>query len=253
MKNEPDSLNVPHVPGQRIGCAGWSIPKAVSHAFPKGVSQLQRYAQVFNAVEVNSSFYRNHQPQTYERWADAVPAPFRFSVKIPRAISHQAKLHDCHSLLSEFLDGVERLGAKLGTLLLQLPPRLAWDPSVAIHFFTQLRALHEGPVVCEPRHISWFTYEVSHALAKRRIGRIAADPALCLRAQLPGGDHHIEYVRLHGSPRMYYDPYSDAILNSLAARLQKPSAGTIQRWCMFDNTALGHATVNALSLCDLVR
>ena len=77
-----------------IGCAGWSIHKDVAGAFPDEGSHLERYAAVFPAVEINSSFYRPHQPQTYARWAASVPEAFRFSVKLPRSITHDARLRD---------------------------------------------------------------------------------------------------------------------------------------------------------------
>ena len=73
---------------KRIGCAGWSIPKAHAGAFPAVGTALERYAQVFDCVEINSSFYRSHRPSTYERWAASVPDHFRFSVKMPKQITH---------------------------------------------------------------------------------------------------------------------------------------------------------------------
>ncbi len=76
----------------------------------------------------------------------------------------------------------------------------------------------------------------------------SADPALSLRARVPGGDRQLQYLRLHGSPRMYYDSYADETIHGVALRLQRPALETTQRWCIFDNTAEGSATANALSL-----
>lgn len=236
------------IPTLRVGCAGWAISRGNAERFPEAGSHLERYAQVFNAVEINSSFYRNHLPATYRRWSAAVPETFRFSVKFPRSITHQARLDDCSELLPDFLAGVEELGSRLGCLLLQLPPRLAWNPTVVMPFFAQLRRLHSGPVACEPRHASWFRAEASRALSMHHVARVAADPALSLRARVPAGDRQLEYLRLHGSPRMYYDSYSDQTIHSLALRLQRSADDTTQRWCIFDNTAEGHATINALSM-----
>jgi uncharacterized protein YecE (DUF72 family) len=237
----------------RVGCAGWAIPGNDAACFPEVGTRLQRYAKIFNAVEINSSFYRNHLPTTYRRWSGVVPEAFRFSVKFPRTITHQAKLENCGELLKEFLAGVDELGARLGCLLLQLPPRLAWEPTRVIPFFEQLRRLHEGAVACEPRHASWFRAEASRVLSMHHIARVAADPALSARARVPAGDRQLEYLRLHGSPRRYYDSYADEVINDLATRLQRPSAETAQRWCIFDNTAQGHATSNALSLLEQLR
>lgn len=237
-------------PCLRIGCAGGSIPAANASNFPEAGSHLHRYAQIFNAVEINSSFYRNHLPATYRRWSRDVPESFRFSVKFPRSITHQSRLEACGGLLPEFLAGVAELGARLGCLLLQLPPGLPWDPGLVLPFFAQVRRMHDGPVACEPRHPSWFQPDVDRALSMHHIARVAADPALSLRARVPAGDRQLQYLRLHGAPRMYYDGYTDQTIRRLALRLQRPSAETTQRWCVFDNTAAGHAATNALSLLN---
>lgn len=248
------AVSLPHAitaPTLYIGCAGWSISAAHAASFPDGSSHLERYAQVFNSVEINSSFYRPHLPATYRRWAATVPAGFRFAVKMPRTISHQAKLHACAPLLQTFLDQVHHLGGKLGCLLLQLPPSLAYDAASVLPFFDQLRREHRGPVACEPRHVSWFDPAVSRALRERGIARVAADPARQPRAAVPAGGRSVQYLRLHGSPRMYCDAYPDSVLHRVAHRLLRPGRGTAERWCIFDNTALGHATANALALVGL--
>ncbi len=239
--------------GIRIGCAGWSLAGKHAALFPREGSHLQRYAAVFNCAEINSSFYRPHQPQTYRKWADAVPRGFRFSVKMPKAISHEARLRHCDSLLERFLAQVEQLGDRLGFLLLQLPPSLAFDARPALRFFDHLRARFDGPAGCEPRHLSWFNGAVDAALRERCIARVGADPFRVPRALFPAGDRTIEYVRLHGSPRMYYDAYSPEVLDRIARRFARPTGATQQRWCIFDNTTLGHATTDALALAQGVR
>ncbi|HEY6942087.1 DUF72 domain-containing protein [Dokdonella sp.] len=232
----------------RIGCAGWSIAARQAAAFPRAGSHLERYASTFDAVEINSSFHRPHRPRTYAKWADAVPEGFRFAVKLPKSISHERRLRDCEGELQTFLAAVRELRGKLGVLLLQLPPSLAFDGSAAPGFFDALRERYEGPFACEPRHASWFDAAVDATLRARRIARVAADPARTPRAAVPGGDHAVEYFRLHGSPRVYYDAYPDEALRRIARRLARPSTHTRERWCIFDNTALGHATFDALTL-----
>src|ERR1700710_2683095 len=105
-----------------IGCAGWSIPKQHSGQFAICGSHLERYARRFPAVEINSSFYRPHRPATYGRWAASVPPGFRFSVKVPREVTHTRRLRDVVEPLERFLSEVKALGAALGPLLVQLPP-----------------------------------------------------------------------------------------------------------------------------------
>ena len=239
------------VPKIFIGCAGWSIASAHAARFPGGGSHLERYARIFNAVEINSSFYRPHQPRTYARWAESVPEDFRFAVKMPKAISHTKRLRDCGAEVQAFLDQTSCLGAKLGILLLQLPPGLAFDPGIVLPFLDDLRKRHRGAIACEPRHVSWFNASVDAALRERGITRAAADPARLPRAAAPAGDRKAEYLRLHGSPRMYYDAYPSETLERLARRLTRPGDRTCERWCMFDNTAEGHAIDDALKLTIL--
>ena len=213
--------------------------------FPPGPTLLQRYAAVFPAVEINSSFYRPHRPGTYARWAASVPDGFRFAVKLPRMVTHEAALAGTAPLLDRFLAEVGALGDRLGVLLVQLPPSLAFDWQAAAAFFDDLRPRHAGAVACEPRHPSWFTDEADALLGSREIARVAADPAVVPRAADPGGWPGLAYWRLHGSPRMYYSAYPGAELDRVAASLVGVSG---ERWCIFDNTAGGAAAGQALDL-----
>src|ERR1700704_2848059 len=95
-----------------IGCAGWSIPKQHASRFPPTGSHLERYAARFSAVEINSSFYRPHRPDTYARWAASVPAAFRFAVKVPKTITHEHRLKNVRRILTPFIDSVTGLGGK---------------------------------------------------------------------------------------------------------------------------------------------
>jgi uncharacterized protein YecE (DUF72 family) len=235
-----------------IGCAGWSIPKDSADQFAAAGSHLERYASRFNAVEINSSFYRPHLRATYLRWAASVPGSFRFSVKLPRAITHASRLRDARAPLEAFLDQAGGLGEKLGCLLVQLPPSARFDAEVAEEFFALLRSLHSGPVVLEPRHASWFTTQADALLAKKIVGRVAADPPAGSEfAALPGGNHDATYFRLHGSPKIYYSTYSDLYLAALAERLHTTDTRS-GVWCIFDNTASGAAAKNALVLTETV-
>jgi uncharacterized protein YecE (DUF72 family) len=95
----------------RIGTAGWSVSSRYAEQIPHGGTHLQRYANRLNAVEINSSFYRPHQRKTYERWAQSTPVDFRFSVKVPKAITHDARLKSCDALLDRFVNEVTGLGS----------------------------------------------------------------------------------------------------------------------------------------------
>ncbi|WP_096699283.1 DUF72 domain-containing protein [Polaromonas sp. AER18D-145] len=230
----------------RIGCAGWRLPRDSWPQFPDTGTHLQRYARRFNAVEINSSFYRSHQPATYERWAAAVPAGFRFSVKLPKTITHEKRLQGCAPLLHSFLAEAACLGERLGCLLVQLPPSLALDTRAASGFLHTLRKQNTGPVALEPRHASWFEPPADALLRSFEVARVLADPVLFEAGARPGGWPGVVYLRLHGSPRTYYSPYDHALLDRLAARLVLEAAAADTVWCIFDNTASGAATENAL-------
>jgi uncharacterized protein YecE (DUF72 family) len=232
----------------RIGTAGWIIPKQYAAEFPAEGTHLHRYARRLSAVEINSSFYRPHKPATYARWAASVPPDFRFAVKIPREITHVRKLVCATDVLDRFLVESASLGGKRGPLLVQLPPSLSFDEPIAGAFFDAVRTRFDGLVVCEPRHTSWFTTRAEALLAGHKIARAAADPAPAPAAARPGGWSGLEYYRLHGSPRMYYSAYKPERLDATAAQLQETTPATTEHWCIFDNTALGEATSDALAL-----
>ena len=232
-------------PNVYIGCAGWSILKEHAEHFPEAGSHLIRYAQRFSAVEINSSFYRSHRPATYGKWAASVPDHFWFAVKVPHQITHLRRLVDCVELLEGFLAEVGALGEKLGPLLVQLPPSLVFDQAVASAFFAGLRERFAGSVVCEPRHPSWFQPAAEQVLVEFEVARVAADPAPVPGAAQPGGWSGLVYHRLHGSPRIYYSAYEEHYLETLAQKLLI-NAASAPVWCVFDNTALGAATANAM-------
>lgn len=234
-----------------IGCAGWSLGREHAPAFPGEGTHLQRYARQFNTAEINSSFYRPHRPQTYARWAESVPEDFRFSVKMPKLISHEQRLRGSAEVLDEFLGQCGELGERLGCLLLQLPPSLAFDADVAEVFFTQLRERFAGAVVIEPRHESWVQAEPM--LAGHRIAQAAVDPSRLSNDRQPAGWVGLRYWRLHGAPRIYYSAYETDCLVHLAAALHAQAQGGAPVWCIFDNTASGAATGNALQLFEQLK
>jgi uncharacterized protein YecE (DUF72 family) len=237
------------MPGLYIGVAGWSIPRQHAERFPEQGTHLQRYARRLPAVEINSSFYRPHRPATYERWAESVPEAFRFAVKVPREITHASRLRDVAEPLDRFLWEAGALGAKLGPLLVQLPPSMRFVAAVAEALFAALRARFAGDVVCEPRHSTWFGDAAERLLSAARVTRVAADPAPAHAAAQPGGWPGMVYYRLHGSPEMYTSNYGDDYLDALAQALDN-AAQSAPTWCIFDNTTVGAATANALDLCE---
>lgn len=232
----------------RIGTAGWAIPAGVRDRFPADGTSLERYASRFACAEINSSFHRPHRPATYRRWAESVRDDFRFAIKMPKTITHVQRLVDCGGLIAAFAEQCAPLGTKLGVVLVQLPPSLAFDEAFG-GFFSAVQAQVGGEIACEPRHASWFDADVDRWLAGRRIARVAADPARHPDADRPGGWPGLRYYRLHGSPVIYRSAYRCEALETIADRLRDDPATS---WCIFDNTASSAATGDALSLHELL-
>ena len=243
-----------------VGTAGWTVPRQHLPLFPGTVhceklSHLARYASRLCCVEVNSSFHRPHRRTTWERWAAATPDGFKFAVKVPKTVTHTAGLVNTGGALQEFFDAAHGLREKLGPVLVQLPPKLDFDAGVAQEFLSTLRELHQGGVVLEPRHESWFSASADYLLRGFQVARVAADPPKGSEvARRPGGWPDLQYWRLHGAPRTYYSEYDEGWLRAFGKRLHTEGCSRAKEtWVIFDNTALGHAFANAVWLDDALR
>ena len=234
-------------PDIKVGTAGWSIPRAAAFRFDSPGTHLQRYSRHLRCAEINSSFYRPHAIATYAKWRDNTPQDFRFAVKTPRTITHELKLQNAREPFVTFLAETDALAEKRGPLLVQLPPSLRFDASVVTPFLDLVRAMYTGPMVCEPRHATWFSPDVASLLDQYGISRVAADPPPVAEAALPAGSPRVAYFRLHGSPRMYWSRYDESAVATLAATVRSISTAE-EVWCVFDNTASGAAIENAWEL-----
>lgn len=232
-----------------VGTASWTVPRQNAAEFPSEGTSLERYAARLPVAEINSSFHRPHRISTWERWRDSVPDDFRFSAKLPKTITHQAKLGECSDLVGEFIDQVSALGDKLAILLVQLPPKLEFERDLVDTFFADLKSRSPAQLACEPRNASWFKPEADALLTEHKVARVAADPALSPEAAVPAGWSGLRYWRLHGSPVMYRSSYSDRI-SDYADQLLVSAEPT---WCIFDNTASSVATGDALALLAELR
>ena len=166
---------------------------------------------------------------------------------MPRTITHDLKLQDARELFVTFLAQTDGLAEKRGPLLVQLPPSLSFEASVVTAFFDAVRTVYNGPMVCEPRHATWFSSVVASLLDRYAISRVAADPPPVPEATVPGGWPHIAYFRRHGSPRQYWSRYDEHDIATLAMTIRS-LARTAAVWCVFDNTASGAAIENAWEL-----
>ncbi len=234
----------------RIGCAGWTVAKEHSHLFPTVGSHLERYATLFDTVEINMTFYRLPREATVTSWKEQVPSNFRFAVKLSKEITHTGRLRNLGNM-PLFIERMRHLEEKLGPILVQLPPSLAFDANVASLFFQACVAMHDGPWVLEPRHLTWFGQEASDLLQRFCIALVAADPAISPQGTVPAGWQGLHYYRLHGSPKMYFSSYSEDYLRDFSAKITKDSISK-PVWAIFDNTASGAAVENGIFLKSLL-
>jgi uncharacterized protein YecE (DUF72 family) len=233
-----------------IGTAGWSIPRTATSYFAPSGSVLERYASRLRAVEINSSFYRDHEAKTYEKWASLTPANFRFAVKLSRVYTHSREWKTTDLLHT--VDGYLHLGQKLAVILVQLAPRHHFDLAQDRELFAAIRRIYEGPIVVEPRHKSWAAHEAHVLMHDMQVGKVHADPERCPDLK-PEFESPISYWRLHGSPEIYASDYDYHFLQKLGEKLQKEKAGGQDSWVIFDNTKFGRATHNALELVNLLE
>lgn len=244
---------IPTRPHVRVATAGWSIDSKYINEFPIGGTHLERYGRNLSSVEINSSFHRPHRRATYERWAKTTPETFRFSVKMPKTITHELGLVSCEDILKRFFDQVSGLGGKLDVLLVQLPPKFVFEAAIFEHFIDEVCRHTKATIALEPRHSSWFTDDVDYSMSDRQVARVAADPALIPRAGEPGGWNGLAYYRWHGAPRVYYSEYGPERLDAAVKKLIATSAAVQTSWFVFDNTAGGAAISNALTLAAKVN
>lgn len=234
-----------------VGTAAWTVPKDFAGLFQVEGSHLERYAGRLTGVEINSSFYKDHQAKTYARWSESTPAGFRFSVKLAKEITHNAKLAVSAAVIREKLAAINELREKLGVLLIQIPPSLKFDFDLANNFFAELRYSTDVLVAFEPRHISWLVPQAEAILKEYAISKVIADPPVCQPGNIENflnGD--LVYYRLHGSPEIYKSPYEKPYLDKVKIEMQNYHKKYSNVWCIFDNTTFGFATANAIELTE---
>ncbi len=164
----------------------------------------------------------------------------RFSLRRKNAARNHASAPSCGLTTALSINSLARSPIseqKLGPLLVQLPPSLAFSKKTATGFLDLLRERFTGDIALEPRHASWFCTDVEEQLRKRKIARVKADPAEPSGAARPGGWHGFMYYRLHGSPRTYWSDYSTGDLERIAQEIIARREEGARVWCVFDNTA----------------
>ena len=238
--------------GLYIGTSGYTYAAWRGIFYPKGVAQrtwLSFYAQHFNAVEINATFYRPFPQTVFARWRDMTPTDFRFVLKAPRLITHEKTLHNIEDELRSFLSSIEALDEKLALILWQFPAGQRAD-DLKERFFEFVSMLPQAPRhVFEFRHASWFADDLYAQLNQHNAGFVINDsPRITSREVNTAG---LMYVRFHGPGKLYDSSYSGEELESWAERI-RPRLSDNDVYLFFNNTMSGQALENARQMRDLL-
>lgn len=230
----------------RIGTSGYQYDHWRGVLYPAQAAKkdwFSLYADRFDTVEINNTFYHLPQESVFDTWRTRAPAGFRYTVKFSRFGSHIKRLKEPRDTIALFLERAERLRSFLGPILIQLPPRFPADPGRLEAF------LKAAPRRCrwafEFRHRSWLNAEVFALLR-------AHGAALCIHDMLK--DHPVErtadwvYLRFHGPGGNVGRGYSPQSLTATARRIRRFSESGVDVHAFFNNDLHGHAVRNATSL-----
>jgi len=241
----------PVVPVARVGCSGWQYRHWKGSFYPADLplsKWFDHYARTFDTVEINNSFYRLPEAETFSAWKRRAPPDFLFAVKASRYLTHQKKLKDPEEPIARFFDRARNLGTKLGPVLYQLPPRWRLDLDRLERF---LDLLPRGPRhVVEFREPSWYDPRALELLERYGV-------ALCLH-DMPGSTTErrrvgpFVYVRFHGSglgtAGRYGGRYSDEQLDGWGGWIAEELSRGREAFAYFNNDVGGHAPRDAIRL-----
>lgn len=238
-----------------IGTSGFSYKDWKEIFYPKGLSQkkwLAYYAQHYNTVEINATFYRYFARTVFARWGDETPDEFRFTLKGPRDITHIKQLHEIDTELARFLDSIQDLRAKLAMLLWQFPPSFKCDTDNSKEKFTLFveRLPQDIKHVVEFRHKSWFNDNVYALLNIHNIGFVINDSSRFQAVERVTGD--FVYIRFHGPTRLYASLYTPEALQAWTEKI-KEWLKQYDVYIYFNNDYGGRAIQNSVELRELIN
>ena len=235
-----------------IGTSGWHYKHWIGLFYPERFppdQMLRFYAQHFDTVELNNTFYHLPSPAAFDNWRETTPGKFLFAVKGSRFITHMKKLKDPVSSSEKFFAGAERLERKLGPILFQLPPRWRVNIDRLREFLAALPQGHQYSF--EFRDESWLVPEIFRTLQEHNV-------AFCIH-DLAGKQTPLEltanftYIRFHGPGEAKYSgSYSSRALQSWADRIHEWQTKLTRIYIYFNNDIGGHAVNNAMELKQLV-
>ena len=237
--------------GIHVGCSGWMYKHWRGILYPEGLPQkrwFERYADDFDTVEINASFYRLPLASTFDGWREKAPSGFRYAIKVNRFITHLKKLAGVADAVQEFADLARRLEHNLGPLLYQLPPSLKLDlPRLEAFLRTIPTDLAN---VFEFRNSDWYVPETYALLERYGASFCVHDMRGSATERIAVGP--VAYVRLHGGVGKYWGRYSDDALLGWSNWAAEQSRQGRSVWCYFNNDIHGHAIHDAQTLKSLV-
>jgi uncharacterized protein YecE (DUF72 family) len=214
------------------GTSGYSYKEWLGPFYPEklpATAMLRYYAEHFPTVEINNTFYRMPSESILARWAEEVPENFAFTLKAPRRITHEKRLREAASDVTEFLRRAVALGNKLGVLLFQLPPFLKKDVPRLQDFLGTLPS--DSRVAVEFRNASWHDDEVYEALRAR-------GAMLCV-TDTDEGDTPLVATSDCGYVRLRRTHYDDAGLRAWVERIAAQRLARTYVYFMHEDEALG--------------
>ncbi|RMD80609.1 MAG: DUF72 domain-containing protein [Gammaproteobacteria bacterium] len=241
--------------GIRVGTSGWAYPHWRGVFYPPELPSgrwLAWYQERLDTVELNNSFYRLPERETFAAWGREAPEGFLFAVKANRYITHLRKLREPRAPLERLLGRAAALGPHLGPVLFQLPPRWRCDLARLEAFLEALGEvagrLFPGGLDCamEFRDPDWWREEVYGLLERHGVAWCIFDLAGTLSPLLATAP--LVYVRLHGPDGPYAGSYDGRALAAWARRILAWRAAGRRVCCYFDNDQAGYAVRNALAL-----
>lgn len=234
-----------------VGTSGWAFPNWVGILYPENLPQnkwLNYYSQIFNCVEVNSTFYHLFKTTTYLNWLKSVGNNFKFIIKIPQEISHKRRLVNVFPLLDEFFKNIEILRTKIGQLLLQLPP--SFDISIGIFADVVKFIRSKFPLAVEFRNTYLRSDEFLQVLIENDCTFVNPDsPKYHFSNVL---SNKILYYRLHGRYELHKSPYEEEELEEIATSIHELSNKTTEAYVIFNNGLLGFSIPNGIKLQELL-
>lgn len=235
-----------------IGTSGWQYEHWRGTFYPLGLAKARwfnYYSQLFDTVEINSTFYHLPKENTAIKWRDAAPSGFVYSVKASRFITHFRRLKDPVPGLTAFFERILGLGDRQGPILFQLPPRFARDAGLLAAFLQVLPS--HGRHVFEFRDPAWFKEDVYDLLSRHSAGFCVYELGQTRSPVLT--TTNFAYVRLHGPSKRYGGDYDPDELSLWAKRMLSWSGQNLDAYCYFDNDEAGYAAKNAAQLKRMLQ